>query len=217
MTGLAVPPPADAILERVGPLLPRIWNSDDVRIGGGTALAARWRHRRSTDIALCVAPDLLRRAGEDVRTLAVDAGARSVRFARGWLNGVFPEGEFSISAAEPLLDTGTGVEREARFGLPLESVAETLARKLVLRMHECGELLSRDFYDLCTAAERDGASLERALSTLSSDERDEVAREISGCGPSADRRGRPLTELHRPEWLPDLARLTARIVECGAE
>ncbi len=217
MTGLAIPPPADAILERVGPLLPGIWDGDDVRIGGGTALAARWRHRRSTDIELCVAPDLLRRAGEDARTLAVDAGARSVRFGRGWLNGVFPEGEFSISATEPLLDTGTGVEREARFGLPLESVAEVLARKLVLRLHEHGEYLSGDLYDLCTAAERDGASLEVALSALSSEERGEIAREISGLGRSANMRGQALTAVHRPEWLPELVRLTARIVENGAQ
>ena len=217
MTGLAIPPPADAILERVGPLLPGIWDGDDVRIGGGTALAAHWRHRRSTDIELCVAPDLLRRAGEDARTLAVDAGARSVRFGRGWLNGVFPEGEFSISATEPLLDTGTGVEREARFGLPLESVAEVLARKLVLRLHEHGEYLSGDLYDLCTAAERDGASLEVALSALSSEERGEIAREISGLGRSANMRGQALTAVHRPEWLPELVRLTARIVENGAQ
>ena len=168
------------------------------------------------DIDLCVTPDLLRRAGEDVRTLAVEAGAGSIRSGRGWLNGVFPEGEFSISTTEPLLDAGTGVEREARFGLPLESVAEILARKLVLRMYGNGEFVSRDFYDLCTASERDGASLERALSTLSSDKRDEIAREISGYGPSADKRGRPLTEVHRPEWLPDIARLTARIVGNGA-
>ena len=215
MTGLAVPPPADAILERLGPPLLRIWGRDDVRIGGGTALAARWRHRRSTDIDLCVTPDLFRRAGEDVRNLAIEAGAGNIRSGRGWLNGVFPEGEFSISTTEPLLDTGTGVEREARFGLPLESVAEILARKLALRMYGNGEFVSRDFYDLCTASERDGASLDRALSTLSSDERHEIAREISGYGPSADRRGRSLTEVHRPDWLPDLARLTARIVERG--
>ena len=171
MKGLAIPPPADAILERLGPPLLRTWDRDDVRIGGGTALAARWRHRRSTDIDLWVAPDLFRRAGEDFRTLAIEAGAGNVRSARGWLNGIFPEGEF----------------------------------------------VSRDFYDLCTASERDGASLERTLTALYSDERREIAREISGFGPSANRRGRPLTEVHRPEWLPDLAGLTARVVEHGAE
>ncbi|MXW87511.1 MAG: hypothetical protein F4Z55_17105 [Boseongicola sp. SB0667_bin_21] len=133
------------------------------------------------------------------------------------MNGVFPEGEFSISATEPLLDTGTGVEREARFGLPLESVAEVLARKLVLRLHEHGEYLSGDLYDLCTAAERDGASLEVALSALSSEERGEIAREISGLGRSANMRGQALTAVHRPEWLPELVRLTARIVENGAQ
>ena len=216
MTGLAIPPPADAILERLGPALLGIWSNDDIRIGGGSALAARWRHRRSTDIDLCVAPDLFRRAGDDVRTLAVEAGARNVRSGQGWLNGVFPEGEFRISATEPLLDAGTGVEREARFGLPLEPVAEILARKLVLRLHELGEFLSRDFYDLCTAAERDGASLERALSALSSDERREIAREISSWGPLADRRGQDLAAVHRPEWIPDLARIAAQIVESGA-
>ena len=180
------------------------------------ALAVRWRHRRSTDIALCLAPDLLRRAGEDARTLAVEAGARSVRFGQGWLNGVFPEGAFRISATEPLLDAETGVEREARFGLPLESVAEILARKLVLRLHEHGEYLSGDLYDLCTAAERDGASLGRALSALSLDGRREIAREISSLGRSADGRGQALAAVHRPEWLPELARIAARIVENGA-
>ena len=133
------------------------------------------------------------------------------------MNGVFPEGEFSISTTEPLLDTGADVEREARFGLPLESVAEILARKLLLRMYGNGDFVSRDFYDLCTASERDGASLERALSALPREKRGEISREISGYGPSADRLGRPLTEVHRPEWLPDLARLAARIVEHGPE
>ncbi|MXX88754.1 MAG: hypothetical protein F4213_09460 [Boseongicola sp. SB0677_bin_26] len=76
MTGLAIPPSADAILERLGPALLGIWSNDDIRIGGGSALAARWHHRRSTDIRLCVAQDLLRRSGEDARTLAVEAGAR---------------------------------------------------------------------------------------------------------------------------------------------
>lgn len=216
MKGLAIPPPADAILERLGPPLLRTWDRDDVRIGGGTAVAARWRHRRSTDIGLWVAPDLFRRAGEDFRTLAIEAGTANVRSARGWLNGIFPEGEFSISTSEPLLETGSEAEREARFGLPLESVAEILARKLALRMYGNGEFVSRDFYDLCTASERDGASLEQALTALSSDERSEIAREISGYGPSANSRGRPLTAVHRPEWLPDLAGLTARIVEHGA-
>ena len=217
MTGFEIPPPADAILERLGPPLLKIWDREDVRIGGGSALAARWRHRRSTDIDLCVAPDLFRRAGEDVRTLAVEAGARNVRSGQGWLNGLFPEGEFSISTTEPLLDTGIGTEREARFGLPLEPVAEILARKLVLRMYGNGEFVSRDFYDLCTAAERDGASLERALSALPFDKRDEISREISSYGSSADKLGRPLTEVHRPEWLPRIASLTAGAVAPQAE
>ena len=217
MTGLAIQSPADAILERLGPPLLQTWDRDDVRIGGGPALAARWHHRRSTDIDLWVAPDLFRRAGEDFRNLAIEAGAANVRSGRGWLNGLFPEGEFSISTTEPLLDPGIGAEREARFGLPLESVPEILARKLALRMYGNGEFVSRDFYDICTASERDGAALERALTALSSAERSEIAREISVYGPSANRRGQPLTEVHRPEWLPDLAGRTARIVECGPE
>ena len=108
------------------------------------------------------------------------------------------------------------MEREARFGLPLEPVAEILARKPVLRLHENGEFFSRDFYDLCTAAERNGAFRERALSALHSGNRGEIAREISGVGRSADRRGQALAAVHRPEWLPELARIAAGIVESGA-
>ena len=60
------------------------------------------------------------------------------------------------------------------------------------------------------------ASLERALSALSSDERREIAREISGLGRSADGRDQALAAVHRPEWLPELAWIAARIVENGA-
>lgn len=98
------------------------------------------------------------------------------------MNGILPEGEFSISKTEPVLDTGTGVEREARFGLPLEPEAGILARKLVLRMYGNGDFVSRDLYDLCTAAEREGASFERQLSALPSEKRGEIACEITSYG-----------------------------------
>ena len=49
-----IPPPADAILVQVAPALLQVLNREDIAIGGGTALAARWQHRQSTDIDLTV-------------------------------------------------------------------------------------------------------------------------------------------------------------------
>ena len=87
----------------------------------------------------------------------------------------------------------------------MEDSAEVLAKKLRFRMYGHGEFVSRDFYDICTAAEKAPSQLRRALSALSPKQKDELAEEIKRFGVRAHGLGRPLLKVHRPDWLSDLA------------
>lgn len=213
MSEFEILPPADAILVQVAPPLLQVLDREDIAIGGGTALAARWRHRRSTDIDLTVSPPAFERASGRMVDLLRAAAVTDVLHGRGWLSGICVDGEFSISTTPPLLRSpAEPAHQEGRFGILLEPTAEILGRKLRLRMYNNGDFVSRDFYDICTAHERDPSALDQALSTLTEDMRCEIAREIASLGQHASRMGRPLTDVHRPEWLDDLADRTGRLV-----
>ena len=75
-----------------------------------------------------------------------------------------------------------------------------------------GEFVSRDFYDICTAAEQEPRALARAKEVLTPSEKREIADEIFNLGTRAPNLGRPLVDVHRPEWLPSLARRTADLL-----
>ena len=96
--------------------------------------------------------------------------------------------------------------------IALETTAEILARKLRLRIYGSGTFVSRDFYGICTAGERDREALDLALSVMSVEERGEISSEIASMGAKAVHLGRPLTDVHRPSWPKDLAERTAKLI-----
>ncbi|MXW87194.1 MAG: nucleotidyl transferase AbiEii/AbiGii toxin family protein [Boseongicola sp. SB0667_bin_21] len=213
MSEFEILPPADAILVQVAPALLQVLNHEDIAIGGGTVLAARWQHRQSTDICLTVPPPAFERESGRMAELLKAAAVTDVLHGRGWLTGICANGEFSISTTPPLLRSpAKPADHEGRFGILLEPTAEILGRKLRLRMYNNGEFVSRDFYDICTAHERDPSALDQALSSLTEDMGHEIAREIASLGQHASRMGRPLTGVLRPEWLDGLADRTGRLV-----
>ena len=189
-----------------------LWGPDGFSIGGGTALAARWSHRTSTDIDITLDAGVFSRTKDKLYAALEEAPAQDLASGQGWLTGAFPEGEFSVATTAPLLVPAPESSREPDWGIRIESTAEILARKLRLRMYGNGEFVSRDFYDICTAAEKDPQALARALEILTEEERKDIAAEVAGMGSRANRLGRPLTDVHRPEWLPDLARRTAQLI-----
>ncbi len=186
-------------------------------IGGGTALAARWHHRRSTDIDMGVTLESFTSGEEDLTRMFRDCPDLHIRHGRGWLNGILPEGEFSLSTTEALLPLPETRDRESVFDLPLEPVAEILARKIRLLMWGNGEFVARDLYDLCSAAARDRDSLNQALTVLSQAQRIDIADEMTRIGPRIIHLGRELTDVDHPEWLEDLAVRSARLVMEGPE
>ena len=101
MSDFRIPPPADAILAQVAPALLQVLNREDIVVGGGTALAARWRHRRSTDIDLTIPASAFDGKQERMAELLTDRSIANVRFGHGWLNGKCESGDFGIVTTAP--------------------------------------------------------------------------------------------------------------------
>lgn len=217
MAELEVPEPAAGILARVMPTMLNVFQPSEITLGGGAASAARWHHRVCTDIDILVPLEAFRRAAGKWEAPLTESGAVKLAGGQGWLTGIFPEGDFNVVITDPFLaNSGRSVvDRASGWGVALEEPAEVLAKKLRFRMYGHGEFVSRDFYDICTAAEEAPLQLQRALSALSSGQREELAKEIRGFGGRAHRLGRPLLKVHRPEWLNGLAVRTANLVLNG--
>ena len=214
-----LPVPAGSILAQVGSSLLKLWRAENIVLGGGTALAARWNHRISTDIDLFVPIDQIYSVSNQLPNLFSSTKLIRSNSGNGWFTGTFPEGEFSISSTPSLLPKPVSVPYDLVRGwdMPIELPSEILAKKLKLRIYGNGEFVSRDFYDLCTAGEKDPQSLKMALEILTDREREEISEEIQSFGTRASRMGRTLIKVHRPEWLSDLGRRTADLVKPSSE
>lgn len=200
----------------MAPILLRWCKTEQVVIGGGAALAARWCHRKSTDIDLFMKiEDFLSIKDGLESDLAQAKGVLDWRSGQGWCRGSFAEGEFSIFSTPPLLSMEVvgEIDFAEQGGLKMEFVAEILAKKLRLRMYGNGECLARDCYDLVTAAEQQPQALNIALSCLTGDQKEELVNEFNLNWNKHTLAGRPLQEVHHPEWLSDLATRTSRIIE----
>ena len=132
------------------------------QLGGGTALAARWKHRDSFDLDLAVGPDVpLRDLGEPgsvFRQTMADLGGTATYHARQWVIE-FDVGEVDIVQLRPI---PPGAEREAlvngRPAMVLDS-AQILHGKL----ERADQALVRDVFDLIKADEHDPRALAAAV------------------------------------------------------
>ena len=158
----------------------------DLRFGGGTALQARWQHRRSTDADLFCDPQTyataVRISGEAMERALRDVSA-TVAGEETFVDQIATytriEGvEVTILPAVTLVQKpGSG-----RFvpGTAVETLtsAEILAGKLVHRLHGAGNAEPRDIYDLAMALEHDPPALRQAIAALSESQRREVVAMI---------------------------------------
>ena len=101
MSVYSIRQPALDILDRVGPALLTLLGTEEIAVGGGSALAARWGHRKRTDINITISAPVFREAQDQLLTRLAAAPIGQIRHRTGWLNGLCPEGEFSIAATEP--------------------------------------------------------------------------------------------------------------------
>lgn len=161
--------PAELIETVRRPLGRAFGGEGNIRFGGGTALAARWAHRHSTDVDLFVDSDRYlhfhRNTGGRF-TLDLTATASVVRLAIGrddtyirfhGLDGHITVNPGALTPEPRARDTVCGTN------LPFETVNEILGKKLVFRMAQRRTILSQDVYDIAWANHRDRAELAKAF------------------------------------------------------
>ena len=147
----------------------------DLSFGGGTVLAARWRHRVSLDVDLFCRPDTY--AGLDAAArqrievqLASIPGCAS---ERTWCEPIAIYTEIDGIEATVLPRAGrpseAGEIHLSGTTLRLQATEEILQGKILNRMYETGEFAVRDVYDLACARRHDPAALDRVLAHIGSD------------------------------------------------
>ena len=173
---LTLPEPARTLLGRtrlimdayVTPLTP---GRCGWQIGGGTILAARWRHRESQDIDLLVHPRTETRflhpeAAPDLHRRLEAAGARKIRFGR-FSQILFEESRIEMLAADPQPRVG-----HSRAIVDGKEVT-VLASSQILTGKFSNRSLNppvRDLYDLAVAGTIAPRALAIAVNALAGDD-----------------------------------------------
>ena len=147
---------------------------NEVRLGGGTILAAQWRHRVSTDIDVQIkgTNDLtdIRKGRE--HDLARRTGGQWKLDSRSQVKVELETGIIDISTVLPQPERGAyKVELEGRVQTVLSNTQ--ILRGKLERAEDPGPV--RDAYDFATAAKRDPQALAAAIGMLP----DEQARRIT--------------------------------------
>ena len=174
MADLALPRGPRELLEAVRVPLARAFGGENhLRLGGGTALAARWHHRHSTDVDIFVEPEPYRHFHWNTGGrfhLDITAAAPVDRIIIGRTGAYISfqglSGHVSVAPVRGLPADPRSPDTVAGTDLPLETTAEILAKKLAFRMAVEKELVPRDLYDIAFARARDPAALQAALDGL---------------------------------------------------
>lgn len=150
-------------------------------MGGGSVLAARWQHTRSTDIDLFFARDAVERLplgavleGFERLSAASEVAGMLVYPGQGFhcRRGSTP---ISFMATDLLLP-GTGADEfVADSGVRAEPSAEILLKKIRARMLRGEGYLARDAYDFVVAHVEEPDAVAAALDALATHERAALA------------------------------------------
>ena len=160
-------------------------------IGGGTVLAARWGHRRSTDIDFFCEPEAYAELDERKRA-ELEEALRTVPGIEAetlWCDPIATwctvrDTEVTIlprPRVRPLAGRGDSYLGSTRIAL--QANAEVLYGKIVRRMLQAEEVHVRDVYDVVYAAEHDRASLEAAKEFIGGETLENVAALFEGLPP----------------------------------
>ena len=148
---------------------------DSYQMGGGSILAARWRHRHSTDI------DLFFDAHADVPLDEIIQGCIA-REERGQVEKleIHPSRGFSCEraltplsffATEQVTPVRISDEREANTGIGTETSAEILIKKVRARMIRNPRYLPRDAYDFVIAHVEEPHAVQQVFQVLGPEEK----------------------------------------------
>ena len=152
-------------------------------IGGGTVLAAQWRHRRSTDLDIflpssrSIAPLTPRHGGTFLDRMHA-SGARSVAVQSRSIKLGFEHGRIEITALDPVptLDP-RDVEIDGRAVRVLREAAIMTGK--MQRCHLQMRILPRDVFDMCVASVAAPAALRCAVNHIPPEQRLAIAQMLS--------------------------------------
>ena len=151
---------------------------EDWHIGGGTALAADWQHRNSTDIDILIAPGL------SMAALGPDGNARIDALIRN-------QGGVRLQAPDQKLSVNYGPDGKVDIfssgrQLPGREERITIDKTLTGRLSDAqifsgklrraieGQAVARDLFDVCYATENEQKGFEQALNTLTKEEQSRI-------------------------------------------
>ena len=195
----------EAVRETVGEYL---GGEHHMRIGGGTALAARWAHRHSTDVDLFTSGEPYTRLHSQREAFVRDPGRRAgpvdAIHVRRWNAKILLTGggEVTLFTSRSMTDQARSDDTVRGTNVPLESNAEILAKKLAGRMLESGQLLARDLYDFAAARHHDPGAVKTALRDIDISDLGQLKQELETLpkGWMHSGRQRPLIRpIHRAE------------------
>ena len=192
---LTLPPPAETLWRAIGETVREELRSiTDLQaryaIGGGSILAARWKHRNSYDIDLVVQPDtplgMLAEANNpaaqfEARMRTLGGRPAFYPMARLWTVS-FDEGERKLDlwATAPLF--GAGQQTCTIGGRP--ETALSSAQILRGKLERAEEPLARDVFDIIKASEKEPEALEAAVNAISREAAESIAQNYHWAAPA---------------------------------
>ena len=192
---LTLPPAAETLWQAIGETVREELRSisdghTQYAIGGGSILAARWKHRESYDIDLVVQPDtplgMLAEANNpaaqfEARMRTLGGKPAFFPMARLWTVS-FDEGERKLDlwATAPLLGAG---QRACTIDGRLETALSS-AQILRGKLERAEEPLARDVFDIIKANEKEPGALEAAVNAISRDAAESIAQNYHWAAPT---------------------------------
>ena len=154
-------------------------------LGGGTALAARWGHRHSTDVDLFVTPGAFKGLFENRDAFrrelyAMVAEPASIHVNEGFAKILVGKAgqEISIDTSEPRTDDPRSDDTVRGTNIPLETNGEILAKKIRYRMLGNAEIVPRDLYDIAVSRRLDPGALKTALEGIDTPQLEDINNEL---------------------------------------
>lgn len=174
--------PREAIKPAID-MLSRWFDLNGVVIGGGTALEARWHHRRSTDLDLFAPLPYLSsfmkvprdRIEAELRDRAEASPRLDAFVGVTHLRCVVAGVPVSLSGTRGFWNEDNDPCMEASSGLWLASSADVLLRKMQGRTLAQGRVVARDAYDFVVARAVDPVAFRDAIAHLDEGEAEVIA------------------------------------------
>lgn len=210
--------PADLLEAVRKPLAHHLGGEHRIRLGGGTALAARWGHRHSTDVDLFVDPEpyaeLYRNSQRFCTDIEQHAGAvEQLGVGPGYTMIALRGGEITILTTHPLTRRPISSDTVRGTRIAVETTAEILAKKLAHRLSVYHIFVPRDLYDIAVARRFDPEALDTAIATIPPPNLDDIRAQLGLLGPTwADSHRQPLLRPTHPDDDADSVAIVQRVI-----